>query len=80
MASQGEPHRPSVDGDLIALVRQLVADGKSFSIALEHPQDPIVETAKKQVRNFSLAQGDGNCIQWVYVPSRGLVCVKHSGT
>lgn len=76
MASQG---MDKDDGDLIALVRKLAAEGKTFSIALEPGEAAIVDKAKQSTHYFSVERSIGDCIQWVYVPGKGLVCVKHGG-
>lgn len=74
MASQG---MESGDGELTALVRKLVAEGRTFSIKLEENETPIVDKAKRSTHYFSVERSGGDCIQWVYVPGKGLVCVKH---
>lgn len=70
--------QPAED-DVIALIRQLVESGETFSIALEHPEGPAVRNAKKQGHDLSFAQGDGKCIEWMQVPGRGVICTKHEG-
>jgi hypothetical protein len=74
MASQPEP-------DVVALVRALLERGQAFSITLEHPESPAVKSAKSHGHDFNLnfAPGDGDCIAWIQVPGKGLVCVKHKG-
>ncbi len=65
--------------DVIALVRKLVETGKTFSITLEHPDSPTVRNARTHGNNFTFAQGDGKCIEWMQVPGKRVVCTKHEG-
>ena len=69
MASQAED-------DAVKLIRKMISEGKTLPISLEHPDSPAVKSAEKHGHNFSFAAGDGNCVAWVQVPGRGLVCVK----
>jgi hypothetical protein len=76
MASQPEP-------DVVALVRKLLESGQTFSISLEDPDSPAVKSVLEQGHDFAFspdfAQGDGDCIEWIEVAGRGLICKKHKG-
>ena len=76
MASQPEP-------DVVALVRNLLENEQTFSISLEDPDSPAVKSALELGHNMSFgpdfAQGNGDCIEWIEVPGRGLICKKHKG-
>jgi len=65
------------DNDVVTLVRNLIASGRTFSISLEHPDSHAVQNARARSRNFSPEQSDGDCISWIHVPGEGLVCVQH---
>jgi hypothetical protein len=67
-----------VDERLVDLVRGLVERGKTFSIAIEDADGPIVGRARRVGGEVRLTvRDDTDCTKWVYVPGKGLVCVEH---
>lgn len=61
---------------VLALVRRLVEEGKTFSIALE--DDSVLEAALARAKAVGMlkAASMANCKRWVYVKDKGPVCVE----
>ena len=69
MAKDGE--------EALALIERLVSNGQVFSVSVEGKDLLVAKATAAASHEMKAAPGDGHCIQWVYVPERGLVCVKH---
>ena len=62
----------------ITLVKQLIEEGKSFSIAVERTASGARIGLESLEIPYAEVLGDGECIKWVYVKDQGLVCVQRA--
>lgn len=61
--------------EVVALVKRLASEGKPFTIALEAPNSLLVDSINRGLQD-SVDLAGGDCLEWVYVPGKGLVCVR----
>ena len=68
------------ESDVVALVRKLIENGKTFSISLEDPDSPVVKSLRALGNNFGPCPEpdpcDDDCVQCVYIPGCGSYCVQ----